>query len=43
MEAKKTFRRLKAYRQIPILRAALNKHAENARTNTVLEKVRTVA
>ncbi|MDP7540772.1 MAG: transposase, partial [Alphaproteobacteria bacterium] len=43
MEAKKTFRRLKAYRQIPILRAALNKHAENARTNTVLEKVRTAA
>ena len=43
MEAEKTFRRLKAYRQLPILRDALHKHAENVRTNTMLEKVRTAA
>jgi transposase-like protein len=43
IEAQKTFRRLKAYRQLPILRAALELHAANVRTNTMLENVRTAA
>jgi len=43
MEAQKTFRRLKAYRQLTILRAALRQHAENTRSNNMLENVRTAA
>lgn len=43
IEASKTFRRLKAYRQLPVLRAALDVHAERARTDGTLEAVRTAA
>ena len=38
--AKKTFRRLKAYRQLPILRKALQEHAKKTQPNSVLETVK---
>ena len=39
LEAAKGFRRLKARKQLPILRAALAAHqAKNAATNTTLEQ-----
>jgi hypothetical protein len=37
LEAKKTFRRLKAYRQLPILQKALEDHTRQALANSVLE------
>ena len=37
LEAKKTFRRLKAYRQLPILQKALQEHARKAQANASLE------
>ena len=43
MEAKKTFRRLKAYRQLPILRKALQEHAKKTQPNSVLETVKKAA
>ncbi len=43
LEAKKTFRRLKAYRQLPILRQALDAHAAKARADSTLETIRTAA
>ena len=43
MEAEKTFRRLKAYRQLPTLRAALEQHATNVMDNRMLENARTAA
>ena len=43
LEAEKTFRRLKAYRQLPILRQALDAHAAKARADSTLETVRTAA
>ena len=43
MEAKKTFRRLKAYRQLPILRKALQEHAKKTQPNSVLETVKKTA
>jgi len=43
LEAKKTFRRLKAYRQLPILRKALRDHAEKARSNSALETINKAA
>lgn len=43
MEAEKTFRRLKAYRQLPTLRAALEQHATNVTNNSMLENARTAA
>ncbi len=38
LEAAKGFRRLKARKQLPILRAALTKHQANNVTNTTLEQ-----
>ncbi len=43
LEAKKTFRRLKAYRQLPILRQALEAHAAKARAQGPLVATRTAA
>ena len=43
MEAKKTFRRLKAYRQLPILRKALQGHAKKTQPNSALETVKKAA
>jgi transposase-like protein len=43
MEAKKTFRRLKAYRQLPILRKALQDHAKKTQSNSALENVKKAA
>ena len=43
LEAQKTFRRLKAYRQLPILRQALEAHAAKARTQGALDATRTAA
>ncbi len=37
LEAQKTFRRLKAYRQIPILRTALEDHMRQAQAGSALE------
>lgn len=39
MEAQKTFRRLKAYRQMPILRRALEDHMRKARANGAVETI----
>ena len=39
MEAQKTFRRLKAYRQLPILRRALEEHMRKARANGAVETI----
>ena len=41
--AEKTFRRLKAYRQLPTLRAALEQHATNVMNDSMLENARTAA
>ncbi len=43
LEAQKTFRRLKAYRQIPILRTALEDHMRKAQANSALETIMTAA
>ena len=43
LEAEKTFRRLKAYRQLPILRQALEAHAAKARAESTLEATKTAA
>ncbi len=37
LEAQKAFRRLKAYRQFPILRKALEDHMRQAQANSALE------
>ncbi len=39
IEARKTFRRLKAYRQLPILRSALQDHMRKARANSAIETI----
>jgi transposase-like protein len=39
IEAQKSFRRLKAYRQLPILRLALEEHVRKARTNSAVETI----
>lgn len=39
MEAHKTFRKLKAYRQLPILRSALQDHMRKAHSNSAVETV----
>ena len=39
MEAHKTFRRLKAYRQLPILRSALQDHMRKAHANSAVETI----
>lgn len=43
LEAEKTFRRLKAYRQLPMLRQALHAHAAKATANSALEAISTAA
>ncbi len=42
-EAQKTFRRLKAYRQLPILRDALHELMRQSQSNSALETIRKVA
>ncbi len=37
LEAQKTFRRLKAYRLLPILRKALKDHHRKAQANSTIE------
>ena len=39
IEAQKTFRRLKAYRQLPILRKALEDHMRKAQANSAIETI----
>ncbi len=39
LKASKTFRRLKAYRQLPILRNALQEHLRKAQTNSAIETI----
>ena len=39
LEAQNTFRRLKAYRQLPILRNALEDHMRQAQANSAIETV----
>ncbi len=39
IEAQKTFRRLKAYRQLPILRKALPDHMRKAQANSAIETI----
>lgn len=39
IETRKTFRRLKAYRQLPILRSALEEHMRKARAGSSNETV----
>ncbi len=39
IEAQKTFRRLKAYRQLPILRNALQDHYRKAQANSAIETI----
>jgi transposase-like protein len=39
LEAQKTFRRLKAYRQLPILRNALQEHLRKAQANSAIETI----
>jgi len=39
MEAQKSFRRLKAYRQLPILRSALQDHMRKAHTKSAIETI----
>ena len=39
LEAKKTFRRLKAYRQLPILRRALQEHMRRQQAESAIETI----
>ena len=39
LEAQKTFRRLKAYRQPPILRNALQEHMKKAQIESTIETI----
>ncbi len=43
LEAQKTFRRLKAYRQLPVLSIALQDHMRKAQANSPLETIMTAA
>ena len=43
LEAQKTFRRLKAYRQLPILRAALEDHVKQAKAKSAIETIKEAA
>ncbi len=43
LEAQKTFRRLKAYRQLPILRAALEDHVKKAKAKSAIETIKEAA
>ena len=39
LEAQKTFRRLKAYRQLPILRNALQEHLRKVQADSAIETI----
>ncbi len=39
LETRKTFRRLKAYRQLPILRKALQEYMRRAKTGSAIETI----
>jgi hypothetical protein len=39
LETQKTFRRLKAYRQLPILRGALQDHMRKAQADSAIETI----
>ncbi len=43
LEAHKTFRRLKAYRHLPILRKALEDHMQKARNKSTLDTIKEAA
>ena len=43
LEAQKTVRRLKAYRQLPVLRKALEDHRRRAQAKDALESIITAA
>lgn len=43
LEAQKTFRRLKAYRQLPLLRKALEDNMKNAKTKSTLDTIKEAA
>ncbi len=43
LEAQKTFRRLKAYRQLPVLKTALEDHMRKAQANSAIETIVTAA
>ena len=43
LEAKKTFRKLKAYRQLPILRTALQEHMKRAKAKSAVETIKEAA
>ena len=43
LEAQKTFRRLKAYRQLPLLRKALENNLQNAKTKSPLDTIKEAA
>ncbi len=43
VEARKTFRRLKAYRQLPILRRALHDHMRKVHANSAIETIMNAA
>ena len=43
LEAQKTFRKLKAYRQLTILRTALQEHMTKAKTNSAVETIKDAA
>ncbi len=39
LEAQRTFRRLKGYRQLPILRTALQEHMRRAQANSAMDAI----
>ena len=43
LEAKKTFRRLKAYRQLPILRRARREHTRRQQAESAIETIMNAA
>ncbi len=43
LEAQKTFRKLKAYRQLPILRRALQEHMTRAKAKSAVETIKDAA
>jgi transposase-like protein len=43
IEAQKTFRRLKAYRQLPVLRKALEEHMQKAKAKSALDTIKEAA
>ena len=43
LEAQKTFRKLKAYRHLPILKAALQEHMKKAKAKSAIETIKKTA